>query len=69
MNHVDCARVAPGDALVLAGIRTALKSGARVTVRNKTKGESYELEHSLSEREVEMILAGSLLNLVRDNRS
>jgi aconitate hydratase len=42
-----------------------LQDGKTVKVVNITKGETYETEHSLSERQMKMILAGSLINLVR----
>ena len=38
-----------------------------VQVINLTKNETYETEHPLTPRQVEMVLAGSLINLVRQN--
>ncbi len=65
LNEADCARIEQDDELALPGIREAVEAGSRVVVRNATKGESYELEHGLSRRQVEMVLAGGLLNVVR----
>ncbi len=64
-NEADCARIDQGDELELPGIPEAIRSGGGVLVKNRTKDESYELAHALSERQIEMILAGSLLNVVR----
>lgn len=61
----DWERIAQGDVLALPGVRRAIQQGTRVDVVNRTKGESYRVRHGLSQRQVEMILAGSLLNLMR----
>ena len=37
----------------------------QVRVINLTKNETYETEHPMTPRQVEMVLAGSLINLVR----
>ena len=34
-------------------------------VINLTRNETYETEHPMTPRQVEMVLAGSLINLVR----
>ena len=53
------------DVLSLPDIRAAIPQGIQVKVINKTKGETYLAEHALTGRQVEMILSGSLLNLMR----
>jgi aconitate hydratase len=65
LNEEDCARIEQGDQLVLPGIREAIEAGGAVVVRNATRNEIYELEHALSSRQVEMVLAGGLLNVVK----
>jgi aconitate hydratase len=35
---------------------------------NKTKGETYITEHAMTDRQIEMILAGSLINLMRERQ-
>ena len=54
------------DVLVIEEVRDCLKKGPRVKVHNKTRDHSFEAEHSLSPRQVNILLAGSLINVVRD---
>jgi aconitate hydratase len=61
----DYGRIAQGDELFLPDIRTALAQSNRIKVQNKTRNEEYELDHALSKRQVEVILEGSLINLLR----
>ncbi len=63
-NLTDCARIAQGDVLELSNIREAI-ADRRIVLRNRTRNEAYEVEHTLSGRQIGMILAGSLLNVVR----
>lgn len=55
----------PDDRLSLDGLREALRGDEGITLKNLTRGESYRLGHRLSPRQVEMVLAGSILNLHR----
>jgi aconitate hydratase len=64
----DWERVAPGDLLEIPDARRILQHGRCLTVLNHTRNENYETGHSLSPREVEMVLAGGLINLVRAKR-
>ena len=61
----DYDRVEQGDVLVFDGLRRAIASGDRVVVRNTTKGGELVLRHDLSDRQVEMILDGGLINVMR----
>ena len=51
--------------LSLPDIRAAIPQAIPVKIINKTKGETYLAEHAMTGRQVEMILSGSLLNLMR----
>jgi aconitate hydratase len=64
-NPNDWEQIDQGDVLSLPDIRAAIPQGIQVKVINKTKGETYLAEHALTGRQVEMILSGSLLNLMR----
>ena len=48
--------------LALVDVRKAVK---HLTINNKSKSETYEMEHAMSDREVEMVLPGSLIRLIR----
>ncbi len=61
----DLDRIRPGDRLELAGLRRALSRGESLQLRNRSRDQSYEVEHGMSERQVRMVLEGSLINLAR----
>lgn len=54
------------DELELSNIRQAVQAGAKaVTLLNKTKGHTYQLNTGFSNRSAEMLLCGGLLNYTR----
>jgi len=53
------------DDLALPGLVEALKSGDKIVAENARTGERHELTHDLSERQIRMIIAGGLLNMMR----
>ncbi len=54
------------DELELSNIRQAVQAGAKaVTLQNKTKGHTYQLNTGFSKRSAEMLLCGGLLNYTR----
>ncbi len=65
-NEEDYDGIDQMDELELSDIRTAIESGAAVTVKNRTKGTSFEAEAVLSDRQRKMVLAGGLLNYTRE---
>jgi aconitate hydratase len=65
VNPQDYDRIAQEDKLFLPDIRTAIARTGTIRAMNKTRDEEYELHHGLSERQVEVILEGSLINLLR----
>ncbi len=62
----DHDRVEQGDRLRLGGIHEALRAGSGLELENATRGERYRVRHGLSDRQVEMILAGGLLRVFRE---
>jgi aconitate hydratase len=69
VDPADYARVEQGDVITFAGLRAAIASGDRLLARNVTKELDLPLRHDLSPRQVEMILAGGLINLYGMERS
>jgi aconitate hydratase len=61
----DYDRIDQEDILSIENIRDSLKSGNSITIRNKTKSTSLTTKNRLTQREIEMILAGGLINLLR----
>ena len=65
VNSADYDRIEQGDALEIIDVRHILCEGNLIQVTNKTKNETYDTQHTLSKRQIEMILQGSLINVVR----
>ena len=55
----------PDDELQIAGIRSSLRESPTLIVENKTKGSKFEVRHDLSARQMDIILAGGMLNYTR----
>jgi aconitate hydratase len=59
-------RVEAGDVLVIEEVARQLREGdGRVEAHNASRDESLDLRHRLSQREIEMIEAGGLINVMR----
>jgi aconitate hydratase len=56
------------DELMLPDARERIKSG-KLTIRNVTKDKSFEVRHTLSARQVESVLKGSLMNVIREKHT
>jgi aconitate hydratase len=65
VDPADRDKIQQDHVLAIEGVRAALQTGRRLNVFNQTRNESYVLEHRLSSRQVDIVLAGSLINLVR----
>jgi aconitate hydratase len=68
-NPDDWNKIAQGDTLSIPDVRNAIRQGNRIKVINLTKNETYETEHSMTHFQVDMVLAGSLINLVKQKAS
>ena len=65
VDVADYGRILEGDLLVLPNIGQAIRYGKQTELVNQTKGKTYIVEHSLSERQVEIVLVGGQINLFR----
>jgi len=65
-NPADYDKIAQGDVLRMENVRGAIQQGDQVTVLNKTKGETYVMQHIMSPRQLEMMIEGSLVNIYRE---
>jgi aconitate hydratase len=63
-DDADYDRVEPGDVLVLDDLPDALRSRDDVPLRNQTKGETYQVRHRLSSRQLDVLAAGGVLPLL-----
>ncbi|MCR5592868.1 MAG: aconitate hydratase [Saccharofermentans sp.] len=69
-DPADYEKISLLDELVLENARAqveAAANGASVTITNKTQGYSFETELAISDRQRDMLLAGGLLNLTKEN--
>jgi aconitate hydratase len=64
----DWHRLDQGDLLEIPRVREAVRGDRHLQVINRTKSETYAVEHTLSDRQVQMVLAGSLINVVRSKQ-
>jgi aconitate hydratase len=58
----EFSRIQQGDTLRITGLRKGLRAGDFLTIENETQKRSFEVLHGLSQREIEILLAGGLLN-------
>lgn len=61
----DWDRIDANDILVLKEIRQALEQGKDITLFDKTRNLKIDVGYKFSDRQIQMILAGSLINVVR----
>jgi aconitate hydratase len=65
-DPADYDRIDAGDELAIVGVREQISAGSNVDVENRTKGDVLRCEHHLSDRQVELVLAGSLISFLRN---
>jgi aconitate hydratase len=56
------------DVLRMDNLRTVFLSGRWLEVRNLTRTRTYRLSHRLSARQLKMVMAGGLINAIRQGR-
>lgn len=66
-NAPDRVGIEQNDRLALPRLRSELATGPTVTVENLTRGSTFLVRHQLSERQVQIVLGGGLLNTFRAN--
>ncbi len=60
----DWEKINQGDTLSIPDVREAICQGNNIKVINLTKNETYDTEHRMTLHQIDMVLAGSLINLV-----
>ena len=66
-NEADYDRIDQNDNLVMENLIEQVKSGDVIKVTNKTKGFSFNVILTASDRQREMLYAGGLLNYTKKN--
>ncbi len=64
----DYAKISQGDLLVLDDVVKKVSGKEPITIKNITRDETYQLKHSLSDRQIDMILAGGVINYFRKHQ-
>lgn len=68
VNPDDWDTIEQDDFLSIPDIRQAIQMGRTARVISKTKNESYEVAHAMSERQIAIVLEGGLINIARKER-
>ncbi|MBM4054638.1 MAG: aconitate hydratase [Planctomycetes bacterium] len=68
-NPGDWEKIEQGDELVISDVPGAIKKGKEVKVYNRKKGAICDTLHTLSDRQIEMIIRGSLVNIIRQKQN
>jgi aconitate hydratase len=62
MDAADYDRLWQGDVIRVEGIHAAIKSGPTIPVKNLTRKLTFVARHGLSDRQVDVYMAGGLIN-------
>lgn len=65
VNPEDCKLLAQGEVLVFNAVRESLQRGREITVTLTQKQQTLVLRHDLSARQIKILLAGGLINVVK----
>ena len=66
VNADDYDKISVGDELALPEIKAELKAGKEIALKNITKNEEYKLICDVSERQVDILCAGGLLDYTKE---
>ncbi|MFD1363644.1 aconitate hydratase [Lentibacillus salinarum] len=67
-NEEDYDTLSSGDVLVLSDLRNKIQQGNEFSIDVKDKNEQINVKHSLSERQVEIMLKGGIINWAKDRQ-
>ncbi len=65
VNNEDFDLIQKDDLLYIENVRNSIASNAKMTLINKSQNKSIPLQIELSNREIDMLLAGSLINATK----
>ncbi len=68
LDEADYDRLEQGNVLMLENLRAAVARGRELEVSVKDRNFKFGVRHTLSSRQVDMILGGSLINVVRERQ-
>jgi len=68
-NEADCDKIAQGDQVEIPNVREEIRKGTKLKARNITNGFDFEVTHSLTGRQIDIILAGGRLAYTKEKGS
>lgn len=68
VNEEDYDFLSAGDVLVLSDLRNKIQQGNEFSIDVKDNNEQINVQHSLSERQIEIMLKGGIINWVKDRQ-
>lgn len=68
IHEEDYDKLGKDDVLIFSNLRTTIKDSNEITVEVKDKDYAFNVRHALSERQVEIVLSGGLINLVKERQ-
>lgn len=66
-NKSDYEWIEQGNTLKLANLHQRIRDGREIQVENRSKSRTFKAGHTLSVRQVEILLAGGLINWVKEH--
>ena len=61
--------VGQGEELEIQGVRSGIERGKPLVVTNLTRGETFDMRYDLTPRQAKIVLAGGLLNYIKEGGS
>ncbi|TCP53795.1 aconitase [Tumebacillus sp. BK434] len=65
VNEADYDAIEQGDEIAIDNLRDQILAGNELTAKNVTKGTEFKVTHDLTGRQIDIILAGGLLNYTK----
>lgn len=66
VDENDHVRIKRDDVLRFKDVHVAIRQGSELEVENVTQGFRFKVQHSLSKRQIELILAGGIVNSMKE---
>jgi aconitate hydratase len=66
-NQDEFQRIQQGDQLRIRHLRSELKVNSLLKIENTTQHRTFDVSHGLNQREIDIVLAGGLLNYTREH--
>jgi aconitate hydratase len=68
VNPEDYLKINLNDEIIIEDVHTAIRNGKKLTATLKASGDIFTLEHALSKRQIEILIAGGLINWVKNQQ-